>query len=811
MSRIKHATGLKLDSLELNKMQDLQLLNAWNLINLLIKSFGLIVTKSGPDSLGDEWKVEKASDTSIRINPGKAILKDGVPRPVSLLSSQIISIPGEDSTYQLVVKYAENSIEKGTVTVSNGSASITGSGTKFTEVFGPNRRIIIDDAAYTILTVNSDTSITLDSPFSGTSGSSKTYKVGGWFYGTPPFSVIDNLIYYYDDIQIGFKKKENMITGEYSLAEVVISSHVISSITDKRLDSMFSVCSNFADVTGTPSESFTVGGKYVQLVDDIPEVPGNIKITDIYADMLPHIDDSIKENIAGLFDETLSSTSSWKDTGRHSNSLNVRFKWGYHDIIGVGGFNSFTIDALSSNFSSIDLSGKHFYHPGIGSNLKILSNTGNLLSLRNLDNSDIDLSGKNINTDANQKGIINYNAEQYEIVAIPYTEGTGYHLGDAIHQVIRRISTNITPVECVLKLDIGTRYLVKVRSMNIVKSSDFAEIEAGSFKKYNVVQNYDKPFLVYHPQIPSNSSTDKFTLTSNRNGFSVDITGWEEAENFQITYTTKTSGPSFSDRTCRHEFTNSRHYEISTPVAAKYKVILRPLIAGLQVATPPPMQEITSGSGGMSAEDRGILTLPINHKTYSGTCTFTAIGEADATMEVTGTVSNPAGTSGTIDALPESIIGKICTIEGVDFRITSRDTSTKYRLRQISTGSATSGSHQFEIGTSEKAREIIVSDISRDTDLTFSSFDCKVLNNGEAEINIQQYGDDRYTDTIKVTRSDDQFSILNDVSVRRSNGAGSLKIKVSLYDSTNTRNNSELIGTLNIYGIPKTENAEIFE
>lgn len=66
----------------------------------------------------------------------------------------------------------------GTITVTNGSASVTGSGTLFATNFcGPDDLLIVDGLNYVIKSVTSDTALTLTRPYTGTTASGKTYEI----------------------------------------------------------------------------------------------------------------------------------------------------------------------------------------------------------------------------------------------------------------------------------------------------------------------------------------------------------------------------------------------------------------------------------------------------------------------------------------------------------------------------------------------------------------------------------------------------------------------------------------------------------
>ncbi len=66
----------------------------------------------------------------------------------------------------------------GTITVTNGSTAITGSGTLFSDNFvGANDALVVGGEIYIVKSVSSNTALTLLTPYTGTSGSGKSYVI----------------------------------------------------------------------------------------------------------------------------------------------------------------------------------------------------------------------------------------------------------------------------------------------------------------------------------------------------------------------------------------------------------------------------------------------------------------------------------------------------------------------------------------------------------------------------------------------------------------------------------------------------------
>lgn len=66
----------------------------------------------------------------------------------------------------------------GTITLTNGSTAVTGSGTLFADNFvGANDVLIVDGLMYIVASVTSNTALTLTRPYTGTTASGKQYDI----------------------------------------------------------------------------------------------------------------------------------------------------------------------------------------------------------------------------------------------------------------------------------------------------------------------------------------------------------------------------------------------------------------------------------------------------------------------------------------------------------------------------------------------------------------------------------------------------------------------------------------------------------
>lgn len=104
----------------------------------------------------------------------------------------LFPIPSTDVTNGLRYVYQPQDVDltkddytTGTVTITNGSVTLTGSGTAWTQAAHGNMQFQVTDGSdgnwYEILAVNSTTSITLKTPYVGPSVSGTTYRLGQMF------------------------------------------------------------------------------------------------------------------------------------------------------------------------------------------------------------------------------------------------------------------------------------------------------------------------------------------------------------------------------------------------------------------------------------------------------------------------------------------------------------------------------------------------------------------------------------------------------------------------------------------------------
>ena len=118
----------------------------------------------------------------------------------------------------------------GTVTVTNGSAVVTGSGTQWSANLddGELFTVIGSGIAYTIGSVDSDTQVTLTANYAGSSASGLSYTVVQGF--TPTFSIP-----YVDvgDVQTATILKRALMLIDYLFGWLVVGTATTAQLIDK--------------------------------------------------------------------------------------------------------------------------------------------------------------------------------------------------------------------------------------------------------------------------------------------------------------------------------------------------------------------------------------------------------------------------------------------------------------------------------------------------------------------------------------------------------------------------------------------------
>lgn len=239
MRRFNFLPNLKVGNLELTKFQVMQESNIRDFFEPVIKSLGLIIQKDWAGAFTNEWKVGKVDNFTIQVNAGQAFVLDAENKVVRIVlpSNYSIGMSTDDATYKVIARHFYSNFEQGTVSVTNGSDVVVGTNTEFTKVLAINRRIYLNGTPYVVLSIESDTQLTLATAYAGTNFTTLQYKVGGYF-GAYPVNENENLIYQNDGL-ILIVTTGALQANDLYLADVIIQNGWVTTINDKRYLNIF--------------------------------------------------------------------------------------------------------------------------------------------------------------------------------------------------------------------------------------------------------------------------------------------------------------------------------------------------------------------------------------------------------------------------------------------------------------------------------------------------------------------------------------------------------------------------------------------
>jgi len=549
---------------------------------------------------------------------------------------------------------------------------------------------------------------------------------------------------------------------------------------------------------------------YIDEVHGIPDIP-NFRIS--------HINGTNNESRDAEFPEGTYTIEKGSDSRMF---FNVTFEWGWDRFFATGGDGGMAIIDADLQVIEDELVGYYLYHTGKAQSYEIVSNTetngSDMTSVELIDGdgSIPDLTGFNL-ASGYHGGKIHSNVHKHNLVLTPMID-TALQDDAALTFTTGRPLTMSKKV----KLPAGIRIMAEVNGDRGSRSSEFIPLPDGSYTKYSSEQSYGKgdgSFIVKHAQLTNISYEETvndvvntifpsdISTISTDNGFRVALkieTGegtWDDAEEFEIAWSTEPGDVNFSDKTSYNSKVIPRYVRftsISTTVSALHSVAIKPLIGGIYAGV-QRNKTVTSGSAGKPPVVSAILTLPIDLQTYSGDLTYTA-GVVTCT-----TVVRSADGIQAVTVFPSSIVGSVITIDGDDFKISYHPTGLILVLVALNGGVAPPGSISpttFEINTSKRGRKITRFTIPSDVRLTKLSYDCDDKIGEDVNLRVWQEGRETSNDSINIHDDDRVFSSAADVLL--SQQYGSLNIVVDLWDdaSSGALNKGLTKGTLVIYAQP---------
>jgi len=220
-----------------------------------IKNYGVVKLETADSGFNYLRVIQGSAVDKLTVKLGFAIDANMNIIHVKTNLVDVLTVPGDSVVRYVIIKYAENLIESGTVSV-NTSGALTGLSTEFTKklrglpdfpskISFPNS--VLNTGEYIIQSVITDTSAQLNIA-SGLmlAEAGMEYKVVGTF--TPGIAVpnIDKFPFKSDGYEIRLDVSPTLIANEEFILAEVISDGITTTITDRRLDAI---------LTNNPSQS----------------------------------------------------------------------------------------------------------------------------------------------------------------------------------------------------------------------------------------------------------------------------------------------------------------------------------------------------------------------------------------------------------------------------------------------------------------------------------------------------------------------------------------------------------------------------
>jgi len=223
---------------------DLKTQDETALLNNLITNYGVALQRNNDGTYSTQGLVGTSGPPILTIKAFDAIVKDtdGIVKAINVLTDQTFDTTGyANGTYSLAVQNAPLNLEVGTITLSNGSATVNGVGTKFTQRLDKNLALVIqgshagNNGVYPILSVTSDTVLVLQTVFGGTTEAGLQFSAGGFFpyAGMQPGSTAAFQVYEFNNYQFVFTTAA-LTSSQLCLATVIKGTGSLS-ITDARV------------------------------------------------------------------------------------------------------------------------------------------------------------------------------------------------------------------------------------------------------------------------------------------------------------------------------------------------------------------------------------------------------------------------------------------------------------------------------------------------------------------------------------------------------------------------------------------------
>jgi hypothetical protein len=384
------------------------------------------------------------------------------------------------------------------------------------------------------------------------------------------------------------------------------------------------------------------------------------------------------------------------------------------------------------------------------------------------------------------------------------------------------------------KLDLGNTHWIQIRSLNNETLGSYTLLPSGVYDPDHspggqTEVSYSSPYVHTLPNLVDDGA---ITLDATTFGFTVDITGWYDANDsdksaheFEVAWTTLGSLDWNDTTNTTKTITTNRHIPISVNEAATYLVGVRAL-QNKQVVSLTKTSSVYSGGGGIPPNMVLVAEVAVDLPVISGTCTATRTLHTPATGDPFYTtklenityydswLSPPDFSRNEMrsqNGRPPEVEIEGHTFNGDFNRVLHNDATddpspTITVFGELDVASISS-STKFTIGTTKASRKLYQASLEADYTIKKIVMDVDVALGVSAAnpgvIRVYQKDNESAYGGLDVGTSNALLTQTVNVEIKQANEAArTLIIDAFDPDPTSPNNECALIGTIKVYGEP---------
>ena len=227
----------------LNEAVNLGVINTEKLMKSMVETYGAVSKRETDGTLSTDLKVVKATDTSLTLFAGYAIVNlEGEVLILEVDQDDIdVSSHSDNIEYYVYIVPSKSSFESGTLTFTNGSKNVSVTGGNFDKL-NPGESLVIttslsgNDGVYPVGSIAGSNLLLLTDDFAGTTEAGLKWKIAPYF-GPDLVATTTDLVYFYDSYEVVISSSE--IKNGVKLASFRKASGAVSVVTDKREENLY--------------------------------------------------------------------------------------------------------------------------------------------------------------------------------------------------------------------------------------------------------------------------------------------------------------------------------------------------------------------------------------------------------------------------------------------------------------------------------------------------------------------------------------------------------------------------------------------